>query len=260
MNKDFELIKEGLYNLGVKKGDDILLHSSFRSLGEVEGGIKTLIEALLSTVGDSGTVLFPALSWKSVNEENGYIFDVKNTPCCVGAIPEFFRTYDGVVRSMHPTHSVCALGKRMQEYVKDHINDNSPVGEHSPFYKLSQFGGKVIFLGCSTRPNTSMHGVEEKMNVSYLMGEGTREYTLIDFNGEKITKAYRYHHIWDNGYDQRYDRLEDVMEFRKGVVHGANCNLVDSVTMWKNASAKINEDEFYFVDERSDEDWISGKR
>lgn len=260
MNKDFELIKEGLYNLGVKKGDDILLHSSFRSLGEVDGGIKTLIEALLSTVGDSGTVLFPALSWKSVNEENGYVFDVKNTPCCVGAIPEFFRTYDGVLRSMHPTHSVCALGKRMQEYVGNHILDNSPVGENSPFYKLSQFGGKVIFLGCSTRPNTSMHGVEERMNVSYLMGDGTREYTLIDYNGEKITKAYRYHHIWDNGYDQRYDRLEDVMEFRKGVVHGANCNLVDSVTMWKNASAKINEDEFYFVDERSDEDWISGKR
>ena len=260
MNKDFELIKEGLSNLGIKKGDDILLHSSFRSLGAVEGGIQTLIEALLSSVGDNGTVLFPALSWKSVNAENGYVFDVKNTPVCVGAIPEFFRNYDGVIRSMHPTHSVCALGKRMHEYVDSHILDNGPVGENSPFYKLSQFGGKVIFLGCSTRPNTSMHGVEERAGVSYLMGEGTREYTLIDYNGEKITKQYRYHHIWDNGYDQRYDRLENVMEFQKGIVHGAHCNLVDSAAMWKNASAKIKEDEFYFVDERSDEDWINRKK
>ena len=79
MNKDYEIIKSDIASLGIKKGDDILLHSSFRSLGEVEGGIKTLIEALLASVGDSGTLLFPCLSWKTVNEENGYTFDVANT-------------------------------------------------------------------------------------------------------------------------------------------------------------------------------------
>ena len=257
MNKDFEIIKNDLSGIGIKKGDDILLHSSFRSLGEVEGGIKTLIEALLSSVGDSGTVLFPALSWKNVNAENGYVFDVKNTPSCVGAIPEFFRTYDGVIRSMNPTHSVCALGKRMVEYTKDHILDNGPVGENSPFYRLSQFGGKVIFLGCSTRPNTSMHGVEERFGASYLMGKGTKEFTLLDYDGTEIKKYYCYHNIWHNGYNQRYDRLEDVMKFQKGTVHGAICNIVDSATMWKNATEKMKEDEFYFVDERSDEEWIS---
>ena len=256
MNHDYEIIKSDMATLGIKQGDDILLHSSFRSLGGVEGGIQTLIEALLASVGDRGTLLFPCLSWKSVNEENGYTFDVLNTPCCVGAIPEFFRHYDGVERSVHPTHSVCALGKRMHEYLDDHILDDGPVGENSPFYKLSQFGGKVIFLGCRTRPNTSMHGVEERFGVTYLMGEGTKEYTLIDKNGKIIKKDYRYHNIWHNGYDQRYDKLEDVMEFTKGVVHGANCNVVDSAAMWKNATEKLKEDEFYFVEERTDEEWI----
>ena len=43
MNKDFEIIKNDLYDLGIKKGDDILFHSSFRSLGGVEGGIAVTV-------------------------------------------------------------------------------------------------------------------------------------------------------------------------------------------------------------------------
>ena len=67
MNADYQKIKEDLSVLGLCKGDAVLVHSSFKSMGAVEGGIQTLVDALLSVIGDSGTKN-PNPAWvRSVN-------------------------------------------------------------------------------------------------------------------------------------------------------------------------------------------------
>ena len=248
MNKSIVKIKEDLQSMGINKGDDILIHSSFKSLGNVEGGIKTFIEAVISHLGDKGTLLIPALSYDPVHAMDVPTFDIKNTPSCVGAITEFFRTYDGVKRSMHPTHSVCAYGYRQDEYIKNHYKDDEPVGENSPFRLLPKFGGKVLMLGCGTKSNTSMHGVEEFSKVPYILSPDTRAYVLIDEDGNKKTVNYYYHYIRQNGFAQRYDRLENLMEFKKGKILEADCNIIDCKTMWTVAPEKLKEDPYYFTD------------
>lgn len=245
-NTDYQKIKEDLLALGVQKGDDLLLHASFKALGNVEGGIETLIEALISCLGDNGTLLFPTLTFRTVTAENP-IFDIRTTPSCVGAIGEYFRNLEGVKRSMHPTHSVCVLGARQKEYINGHELDNEPVGENSPFYKLPQNGGKVLMLGCGTKPNTSMHGVEEKAKAPYVLSPEPRIYTCTNYDGETYKKAYYYHYIVQNGFRQQYDNLENLMEMQKGKILEANCHLIDAPTMWKVGEAKIKEDPYYFV-------------
>ncbi len=239
--------------LGIKKGDDILIHSSYKSLGGVEGGMQTVFDAFLSVIGNSGTLLFPTLSFSIVNPEppiSNPIFDVNTTPSCVGKMPTVFMSVPGVERSMHPSHSVAALGARQHEYVKDHRKDNTPVGENSPFRRLFEFGGKVLFLGCSTRSNTSMHGVEQYANVPYVLSENQRHYVLIDKDGTKTEKDYYYHYIWQRGYGQRYDRLENVMTFDRGKILQADCALVDCPTMWKVGSETMKKENYYFVERR----------
>ena len=248
-NADYKKIQEDLKALGVKKGDDLLVHSSFKSLGNVNGGIETLIKALLSCLGERGTLLIPALSYKTVNAETP-IFDIRTSPSCVGAVSEYFRTYKGVERSMNPTHSVCVLGYRQVAYIAGSEQDNEPVGENSPFYKLSQYGGKVLMLGCGTKPNTSMHGVEERAGAPYILSPDERVYTLIDKNGKEHRQSYRYHYISQNGFRQRYDRLGDLMEMQTGKILNADCYLIDSHTMWKVGEAKIKENPYYFVDKQ----------
>ena len=49
--------------LGLKKGDSILIHSAFKSMGHVEGGIETFIDAVLSVIGDTGTLIVPTITW-----------------------------------------------------------------------------------------------------------------------------------------------------------------------------------------------------
>jgi len=73
--------------LGVTRGDTVLVHASLSSLGRVEGGTETVIAAILQALGDEGTLLMPALSYEFVTPENP-VFDVRETPCNVGALPE----------------------------------------------------------------------------------------------------------------------------------------------------------------------------
>ena len=250
-NKDFLKIKEDLSALGIKKGDDVLVHSAYKKLGGAEGGIDTVIDALISTVGDSGTILFPTLSYEYVNPNppvNNNVFDVLNTPCCVGAMPNVFMKRDGVERSLHPTHSVAAIGARQNEYIKDHLSDSQPVGKNSPFFKLSQMGGKIMFLGCSISSNTSMHGVEEYAPVPYALSEDTREYVIIDKSGNRTSKPYHYHCIHKNGYEQRYSRVAQILEFTSGKVLQGECHVMESEKLWKNALEKLKEDPYFFVE------------
>ena len=133
-------------------------HSSLRSLGPVPGGAETVVRGLVEALGPDGTLLMPALSYARVTPEQP-LFDVRLTPSNVGALPETFRTRPGTLRSIHPTHSVCGVGRLAAELLGRHIEDRTPCGPRSPFHLLPEYGGQILMLGCGLRPNTSMHAV-----------------------------------------------------------------------------------------------------
>ena len=245
---DFKIIRNDLISLGLGKGDSVLIHSSFKSMGEVDGGIQTLVDAILDCIGSTGTLLAPTLSYEYVPQTNP-IYNHVDTPSCVGAVSEFIRSMDGAKRSIHPTHSCAAIGDKRDFFVCGHENDFTPVGENSPFAKLPLVGGKVLMLGCFVGFNTSMHGVEEKFGTSYVLSEKPLAHTII-LEDKTYEKDYFRHAISQNGYKQRYDRLENVMDMKKGNVHGAKSYLIDSQTMWKTAIEMLKKDEFYFVERR----------
>lgn len=225
----------------------MMVHSSLKSFGHVEGGAKTVIDALLSYLSPNATLLMPGLSYIAVNHTSP-VFDIRNTPSCVGIIPETFRQMDGVMRSMHPTHSVCGMGKRAKELLLHHHKDHTPCGEHSPFRLLPKVDGYVLMLGCGLRPNTSFHAIEELVEPPYLYG-GKLEYTLINEKGKSEKKEYLTHGF--KMTKQRYDRIAQVLDkpgLRFGKVCGAECFLLHAPAMWEAALKKYREDPLYFVD------------
>lgn len=246
--EQYNTIIEDLLRLGVINGDIMLVHSSLSSLGMVDGGAKTVLDALECAVGESGTLLMPALSYDSVNSENP-IFSASETPVCTGAISEYFRTRKGTLRSLHPTHSVCAGGRLAGEMVSGHKSDNTPVGAHSPFSMLARLHGKILMLGCGLCPNTSMHGVEELSRPPYLFKKEKTLFTLIDGKNNRRTDEYYCHDF--SGWIQRYDRISQVLsesELRHGHVLEADCFLIDAASLWEKASNKLKENPLFFVD------------
>ena len=243
-----EKMARDLRALGIKEDDTVLVHASLSSLGYVEGGADTVIDTLLSVLSD-GTLLMPTLSYKSVTVDKP-VFSVNDTPSCVGRISETFRKRDGVIRSLHPTHSVAAYGKHAREMTERHIESDTPVGETSPFALLPEFNGKVLMLGCGLCPNTSMHGVEELVKPDYLLCPEMMEYTLIAPDGNEIKKKYWRHFFHAPGYsaEQRYLRLANLMDIPSGKVLDATAYLIDAATMWEKGYEALKEDSHYFVE------------
>ena len=64
-------VLSALSQAGLKKGQSVMVHTSLSSIGYVCGGAQTIIEALIETVGDEGTIMMPAQSWKNLDPEDG---------------------------------------------------------------------------------------------------------------------------------------------------------------------------------------------
>ncbi|CAN5487937.1 AAC(3)-VI family aminoglycoside N-acetyltransferase [soil metagenome] len=237
-----------LQNLGLQKAGVILVHSSLRSLGPIPDKANLVIESLLEVLGEEGTLLMPALSYETVSKKNPY-FDVNKTPSCVGALTEFFRKKEGVIRSVHPTHSVCGIGNLAEAVLQDHSIDQTPCGPNSPFRKLKEVNGKILFIGCGLRPNTSMHAVEELVEPPYLFGEEVI-FNITSKNKNLPPIKMRTHDFV--GWKQRYDRVENILspeELKKGKVLDAESFLIEAPAMWKKAYEILKQDPFYFVDQ-----------
>lgn len=154
-----------LKKAGIQSGDSVLVHSSLSRIGHLIDGPKTLVDALLSVVGEEGTILMPT-SPNNVYQLN-YIrntpfFDVLNSPSKTGAITEYFRKCSGAIRSLHPTEPVSAIGRLATYYTKDHFNQLTPYNENSPFYRISEQGGKILYIGVTlSMAGTNLHTLED---------------------------------------------------------------------------------------------------
>lgn len=156
-----DLIK-GLRAAGLQSGDHLVLHSSYRSLGEVEGGPPTVIDALLEAIGPAGNLMLPTFNYTRPLPEPCY--DPAVTPARTGVIVELGRQRPGALRSLHPTHSVAVLGPDAAELIKGHL-DHRALGIGSPLDKLAQMGGKVLLLGVGHISNSMVHIGEEYAGV-----------------------------------------------------------------------------------------------
>lgn len=237
--------------LGVRPGSALLVHSSLRSLGKKGIHPQEVIDGLLLALGDGGTLVFPALSYLHCGPTHSLTFDVLNTPSNVGALPEYFRTsVPGVRRSLCPTHSCCAIGDRQEFVIGEHQLDDTPAGEHSPFRRVMELDGSILFLGCGTNCNTSMHAVEELSRPDYLF-EDCYTYTMVREDGSTYEQRCYAHDF--RGVSQVYRRMEDLLtdaELQTGNILASSCHLMRCVPLWEKADAKYREDPHYFVDLR----------
>ena len=78
----------------------------------------------------------------------------------MGAVSELFRTGEGTLRSVHPTHSIAARGPGAGEVVAGHERADTPFGEGTPFAALRERGAKQVFFGSGVRAITMYHSFE----------------------------------------------------------------------------------------------------
>ncbi|AHG88626.1 aminoglycoside 3-N-acetyltransferase [Gemmatirosa kalamazoonensis] len=148
--------------LGVRDGDVLLVHTSFRAVRPVDGGPAGLIDALRDAVGPTGTLVMP--SWGDDDEQP---FDPERTPAAadLGVVAEQFRRLPGVRRSAHAA-AFAALGPAAAEITADPL----PLPPHraeSPVGRVHDVDGLVLLLGVGHDADTTLHLAELLAGVPY---------------------------------------------------------------------------------------------
>ena len=153
-----------LRRLGIEQGDTILVHSSLDQFQAFLGKPADIIGALQEAVGPAGTVVMPTLPFRGSAVEyvrTPRVFDVNRTPSQMGLLTELFRRMPGVIRSVHPTHPVAAWGASSAAILNAHHEAATPCGRQTPFGRLLDHNGKILFLGTDITVMTFFHAVEE---------------------------------------------------------------------------------------------------
>lgn len=238
-------LKSDLAGMGIKKTDVLLVHSSLKSIGKVEGGADTVLDALMDALSD-GLLVFPTLSYESVNANQPF-FSVLNTPGCVGILPELFRKRKGVYRSWHPTHSLAAWGRGAEDFVSGHEKFDTPCARESPWGKLVQRKAKILFVGTGLACNTLLHGVEEWFGVPERLSDEKEALKVETPEGLILEVPSRRHlgHPSDH-----YAKLEGIFDrsgiLKTGVLGSARCHLLEAAPMAELTLKLLQKDTFLF--------------
>ncbi len=179
-------LRDGFARIGITPGESLIVHSSYKSLGGVEGGAAQVIDTFLELTGPQGTVLFPTFNFQSWTET--HYFDVVETPGMMGVIGEVARERPGAVRTPHPIYSFAALGRRREEFGA--CNDSEAFGDQSVFGLFHRLNGTIVSIGLDFNNTFSFHHyVEFKTGCDYRRQKRFSG-IYVDRDGRAETRTY----------------------------------------------------------------------
>jgi aminoglycoside 3-N-acetyltransferase len=180
------MIAAGLDQFGLGQDSAVIVHSSLKSFGRVDGGAEAVSRALVEVCG---TVMAPAGTWdltgidpppglrrpmnayepsrswsdfdEQVERATEFSLDLP-VDRWLGLIPETLRQTQPHERSTHPLFSYVAAGKAAGEVVGGQ-RLTWPLG---PIEVLEQLDGFVLLLGVNHTASTTIHLAEQRLGRS----------------------------------------------------------------------------------------------
>jgi aminoglycoside N3'-acetyltransferase len=238
-------VVDDLRRLGVRPGQILLVHSSYRALRPVAGGPSGLIESLLEAIGPTGTLVMP--SWTGDDDAP---FDPRATPAAadLGIVAETFWRRLGVTRSAH-AQAFAAIGPRAAQILADPL-PLPPAIPASPVGRVHELDGFVALLGVGHDANTTIHLAEIMAGVPYSI---TKQMTLHE-GGRATPITYR-----ENDHCcERFALVDPPLRARglqrEGQVGRAQARLIRSRDVVEVACSLIARDPLIFLHERDCEE------
>jgi aminoglycoside 3-N-acetyltransferase len=249
-------IAEGFRALGLNTGDAVLVHSSLKSFGRVDGGADTVIDGVLDALGPDGTLIAPTLTGhENFSPANPPHIDLRTQPCWTGLIPETVRLRPKAVRSTHPTHSCAALGGLADELTRGHHISPTPCGTTSPYFRVAMAGGYIAMVGCTLSSCTTFHTVEEIANVGYHLQQEVAFGTCIDRHGVHVDTPCLLHSY--AGPERDFPVLEPLLIekglMRVGTIGACTVRLINALGLIEIALDKLRFDPYYLTVKRGAE-------
>ncbi len=180
-------------DLKVGTGDVIYVHSGMDALN-LDFPFYRVLFLIQEIIGPAGTVLFPTYPNHKISSfeylRQGNTFDIRRTPSFTGILTELARRQRRAVRSLHPTKSVCGIGKFAEEITATHNLSPYPYDDCSPYYKLFEYGAKIIGIGVPTTYLSFTYCVDDAFKEDFpvkVYHDRLFEVPCINYEGTRIT-------------------------------------------------------------------------
>jgi aminoglycoside 3-N-acetyltransferase len=241
-----ETLIQDLARLGIDPKKTLLVHSAYRSIGQVEGRADAVLDAL-EIYMQEGLLVLPTHTWATVDAGQPQ-FSVKDSPSCIGILPELFRKRPGVFRSGHPTHSVAARGKDAKAFVQGDEFKTTPCARDSAWGRLLDCNATVLFIGVGLSRNTFIHGVEEWLDIPGRLTDTYEQLVSILADGSQVKVPSRRHigHISEH-YPKVTQYLLDLGVLRTGTFGTAQAIAHETQPLYEALKVLLEADPHLFT-------------
>lgn len=215
-------ILEQLSKMNAPKDKPVLMHSSLRLIGNVEGGAQTLLDAMIEYfTEDGGLFCVPTHTWGNLKKE--IVLDMNDPITCLGNFSNLAAADRRGIRSQNPTHSMMVFGNRQKaaEFIRDDARISTGTSPDSCYGKLYSMGGYVLLVGVAHNRNTYLHCVEEMLDVPDRLTEDFREVKVKLESGELLTRRIKTHKCsFANDISARFPKFETAFRYYRAITDG----------------------------------------
>lgn len=170
---DPDQLAPGFRRIGARSGDVLMIHSSLRSFGRIDGGADTVIDGAIAAVSPGGTVVVPTFVQKVNGEYASYTqrfdaWDIDRSVSDAGRISETLRLRDDSVRSDDCCNSLAAIGLEASAAMGRHRTASLRVspwgstsfGVGSPWDWLLERNALYLLMGTGFHACSILHYVQ----------------------------------------------------------------------------------------------------
>lgn len=200
----------------------VLVHASLRTVGAIEGGAATLLDALIEYfTAEGGLLCVPTHTWRNLKKE--ITLDLSDPSTCLGAFSDLAAADPRGIRSENPTHSMVVFGdrKRAEAFIYEDAFVKTPTAPESCYGKLDREGGFVLLLGVSHTKNTYLHAVAEILNMPNRMADTPLATKVRRLSGEVIPRELTlYHADFSPDVSWRFSKYETAFRYHGCITDG----------------------------------------
>ncbi len=239
-------ISGALERLGIIPGETVLVHSSMKALGPVEGGPKEVVRQFLGFLGSEGTLVVPTFLEDFFWGDETQTWDRGRSPSAMGVFSELVRIWPGASRTAHAPHPLSAIGSNARKLAA--CTNNRDFEENSPFQMLIDLDSWIVLLGVDFNVCTMLHLIEERLQVPYRKWGDLIGIVIDGDRREKKTyESYRREPGMENDFLSCGQDMDTAGLVRKARLGEGMVKAIRAKQLMEYVSERVGQDPYYLV-------------
>ncbi len=212
-----------LEKINAPRDSVVLMHSSLRSVGEVEGGGEGLLDAFIEYfTAEGGLFCVATHTWGNLGTDK-ITLDMTAPESNLGAFATIAALDKRGIRSENPSHSMVVFGDRekAEAFIREDAFVTTPTAPESCYGKLLCENGKVLLVGVAQNKNTYLHCVDEMLGTKDRMSAESTRLTVKRLTGEVVERDITFYDESLYGdVSLRFTKYDTAFRYHRCIVDG----------------------------------------